>query len=88
MSSNPPPPGKKERKSEAGKSRVKFGMKPPCMQSLILDLPASDMHLLLMGGEADYIISTGGAWDGCGLFFSICPKMYVSDAGLIQFLSP
>ena len=50
---------------------VKFGMKPPCMQSLILDLPASDMHLLLMGGggEADYIISTGGGWDGCGLFF-------------------
>ena len=67
----PPPSGKKlEMYVNIDDKTVKFGMKPPCMQSLILDLPASDMHLLLMGGgEADYIISTGGGLDGCGLFF-------------------
>ena len=28
---------------------LKFGMKPPCMQLLTLDLPASDISSLLLG---------------------------------------
>ena len=48
----PPPSGRKlEIYVNIDDKTVKFGMKPPCMQSLILDLPASDMHLLLMGGR-------------------------------------
>ena len=53
---------------------LKFGMKPPCMQLLTLDLPASDISSLLLGeGGADYILSTGGGWEGFGAVFPICP---------------
>ena len=54
---------------------LKFGMKPPCMQLLTLDLPASDISSLLLGegGGADYSLSTGGGWEGFGAVFPICP---------------